>query len=126
MGHKALRYFVNNKDLLQDFRNYFTYKFFPVEIAQEENDGEEEENQNEEEIVTVIAAFDHPKKYPAFIEKIYGDGKVILATTTADKAWNNLHSDRFGYVFLIMIHEFIQYLVSPPIDKNNLFVGASI
>lgn len=112
--HKALRYFANNKDLLQDFRNYFTYKFFPVEVV------------DDEQVVTVIAAFDHPKKYPAFLEKVYGDGKVILSTTTVDKAWNNLHSDRFGYVFLIMVHEFIQYLVSPPIDKNNLEVGFPI
>ncbi|WP_372369269.1 BatA domain-containing protein [Candidatus Uabimicrobium sp. HlEnr_7] len=112
--HKVLKYFVNNKDLLEDFRNYFTYKFFPVKIDPDD------------ENVSVIAAFDHPQKYPALIERIYGRGKIILSTTTADKQWNNLHSDRFGYVFLIMIHEFIQYLVSPPVDENNIFVGTPI
>ncbi len=115
--HPVLKYFVENKTLLEDFRRCLTYKFFPVQI---------DALDKEEKRVSVIAHYDDPGKHPAILEKNYERGKVVLFTSTADRAWNNYNSDQFGHVFLIMVHEFIQYLVIRPIHESNIRVGLPI
>ena len=112
--HRIWRYFHLNRRLLEDVRKCFFYRFFPMRIDPEDRS------------VKVLARFNDHKKHPAFAERRFGHGKVIVATTTADREWHSLHTDQYGHIFVIMLHEFLQYLVSRPREENNLTVGLPI
>ena len=112
--HQIWRYFYENRRLMEDLRKCFIFKFFPVVVdPQDEN-------------VSILARYDTPRHHPAFLERRFGRGKVILSTTTLDCAWNNFHTDQHGHIFVILIHEFIQYLVMSPMEENNIYVKMPI
>lgn len=109
--HPVWRYFHINQRLMEDLKKCLIYRFVPVKVDSEDN------------AVTVLARYNDVSQHPAIVERRFGRGKVILVTTTADREWNSLHSDQFGHVFLIMAHEFVQYLVARPSEENNIYVG---
>lgn len=117
--HRLWRYFNAHKRLMEDLRQVIIYRFFPVKIDREFADANKAE-------VQVLAAFNDPIQYPFLVERRMGNGKVILATTTADREWNSFHSDQFAHVFLIMVYEVIQYLVASPLEEQNLEIGQPI
>src|SRR5690606_28261170 len=41
-------------------------------------------------VARVLARFDDPDKRPALVERAFGNGRVLLMTTTVDKEWTNL------------------------------------
>lgn len=108
------KFFHLNNRLMTDLKKCYIYKFFPVKVDAEDN------------TVNVLARYNTPGKHPAIIERKFGKGKVVLSTTTLDRKWNNFHADQYGHVFVILIHEFIRYLVSRPLDENNSRVGLPI
>ena len=71
----------------------------------------------------MLLSFDDPDHHPALIERGFGEGRVILMTTSADKEWNNL-ADRPVYVVLMM--ELVQYLSRPSGGSDNQIVGTMI
>jgi hypothetical protein len=109
--HRVWRYFHLNRRLMEDLKKCFIYRFFPVKIDPEDSK------------VKVLACYNDHKRHPALVERRFGRGKVIVSTTTADSEWNNFHTDQYGHTFVIMVHEFIQYLVSRPLEENNVSVG---
>jgi hypothetical protein len=109
--HPVWRYFYLNQRLMEDAKKCLFYRFTPVKVDSDDN------------TVRVLARYNDVSQYPAVVERRFGRGKVILATTTADREWNSMHSDQFGHVFLIMAHEFVQYLVARPAEENNIYVG---
>lgn len=54
------------------------HKFYQVQIPQEKSTN-----------VRVLARWNSAESAPAVIQKVYGQGKVLLCTTTADKSWND-------------------------------------
>lgn len=108
-NHSAWKFFYENRRLLGDLKQCLVFKFFPVRVdAEDEN-------------VRILARYNSPGNYPAFLERKLGRGKLLLFTSTLDREWTNFHTDQFGHVFVVMIHEFLQYLVSRP-EENNLSV----
>ena len=99
---------------MEDLKKCFVYRFFPVKLDPQDKN------------VSVLASLNDPKKTPLILERKFGQGRVILSTTTIDRAWNNFHTDQYGHIFVIMIHEFLQYLVSRPQEENNIAVGMPI
>ena len=59
---------------------------------------------------------------PAIVIREYGQGKVALVTTTADKQWNDL-PEHLAYP--LMLHEIVHYLVRPRGASQNLEVGGT-
>lgn len=72
----------------------------------------------------VFATFDDNFGSPAFLEKPFGDGKVILFTSAIDDEWN---FDWPGKPpFLPMMYNASRYLATRPASQRNLFVGDPI
>ncbi|HYE98584.1 MAG TPA: BatA domain-containing protein [Planctomycetota bacterium] len=69
----------------------------------------------------VLAALDDNFGSPLMLEKPFGDGKVLLLTSTIDEEWNagiQAHPP-----FIVLSFETAQYLASRPSARRNLFVG---
>ncbi len=108
-NHRAWKFFYENRRLMEDLKQCFTFKFFPVKIDPKDDS------------VRILAKYNSPGAYPALVERKFGRGKLILFTSTLDREWNNFHTDQFGHVFVVLMHEFLQYLVSRP-EENNLAI----
>jgi hypothetical protein len=77
----------------------------------------------ESSLARVLLRFEDEEKSPALIERIAGDGRVLLLTTSIDKEWNNL-ADR--PVFLVLAMEAVQYLARRPSRGGEQLVGQPI
>jgi hypothetical protein len=71
----------------------------------------------------VLLRFDDPDKHPALIERPFGNGRVVLLTTSIDKEWTSL-PDRPLFVLLAM--EMVQHLARPPARSGEQLVGEPI
>lgn len=72
----------------------------------------------------VLASLDDNFASPLFLEKTFGDGKVILLTSTIDHEWNagiQAHPP-----FLPLMWDLCRYLSSRPASRRNVFVGELI
>lgn len=112
--HPAWHYFTMNQPLMEVVESVLFYRFFPIRVDPKDD------------TVSVLAYYNDPLRHPALLERKLGKGKVILCTTTIDPAWNSLHSDQFGHVFVTMVHEFLQYLGAPARSGKNLLIGEPI
>jgi len=121
-NHPIWRYFLENPELMEDLKKCFVYKFFVVQSGQEPGQTPEASTEQTKKTTTVLARY-RPSNLPAIIERKFGKGKVLLSTTTLDREWSNFHTDQYGHVFVVMLHEFLQYLVAQPYLENNLLVG---
>jgi len=60
---------------------------------------------------------------PALIEKAYGDGRVLMWTTSGDNEWSDLPR---SLIYVPLMHELVRYVVKPdPADTTRL-VGSTI
>jgi len=57
---------------------------------------------------------------PAFVEKSFGQGNVLLLASTLDTEWNNLPLQSF---FLPFVHESLRYLAQPANTERAYQVG---
>lgn len=71
----------------------------------------------------VLAAYNDPIASPFVIEKSYGEGKVLLFTTSVDKEWNTFFKLA---PYLPIIQETARYLASRPLAARNVLIGDSI
>ncbi len=125
--HRVWRYFFENPKLMEDIKNCFIYKYFHVEVPKDEEISVINTNSvqpvtptpENSKNIKILATY-RPGNHPAILERKLGKGKVILSTTTLDREWNNFHTDQYGHVFVIMIGEFLQYLVGHPYEFNNV------
>jgi len=67
--------------------------------------------------VTVLSYADN---IPAIMERTYGDGRVVLFSSTADTRWNDF---ALRAVFLPFIHRTIGYIVQSQDDRLNIRAG---
>ncbi len=70
--------------------------------------------------VRVLARYNDADASAALLEKLFGRGKVVLVTTTADLDWHMMIKDP-GY--LILVDKLAQYLVAQPQGLKNVQVG---
>lgn len=71
----------------------------------------------------VIATFADAVGSAAVIEKPYGEGKVVLYTSTIDKEWTSFIKLA---PYLPVMQETAKYLSSRPLNARNVFIGDSI
>lgn len=71
----------------------------------------------------VLMSLSDPDEHPLMIERTYGEGKVILVTTTADKEWNNLANHP---TYLVLLMEMVQHLARPSGIDTGGTVGRPI
>lgn len=71
----------------------------------------------------VLAGYADAAELPAFIEKPYGEGKVMLHTSTIDDEWSLLPNRHVP--FCAIMHDLMHYLASRPMTNKNIFVGES-
>jgi uncharacterized membrane protein len=69
----------------------------------------------------VMASFDDNATSPALLEKAFGEGKVVLFTTTIDHEWNAGIAGHPPY--LPLVWNLCEYLAMRPAGLRNLFVG---
>jgi hypothetical protein len=73
--------------------------------------------------VRVVATFDDSAERPAIVERSFGEGKVMLITTTADKEWH-LWPDHPTYVPLMI--ELVRHVARGSSNGDGVTVGAPI
>ncbi len=73
--------------------------------------------------VVVSARFSDPQNSPAVLEKQFGEGRVILVATPADRDWNNWPLDPS---YLIFSQELTRYAVNKANLDGTITVGQSI
>ncbi len=69
----------------------------------------------------VLASFDDNHSSPALLEKPFGEGKVVLFTSTLDHEWNAGIAGHPPY--LPLMWNLCEYLAMRPTARRNLFVG---
>ena len=73
--------------------------------------------------VQVTATFNNQQNSPAVLEKEYGEGRVVLIATPADRDWNNWPLDPS---YLIFSQELTRYVVNKADLDGTITVGQSI
>ncbi len=72
------------------------------------------------EVATISASYNDTKKTPGIIEAPYGDGKIAIFNTTADRDASDWPTDPS---FVIVLQEWVRYLAPQYSSKRNLTVG---
>ena len=119
--HNALEYL---KPLKAQFGKMVIYEFYDIKIDAARQD------------TRVIARFnsvsdrsvsDGPasagENTPALSEKLFGRGKVMLVTTSADAEWNLMPGRK---LYVMLFDQIVMYLASQPSEFKNLLVGQTL
>ena len=103
--HPALRFFGDERwrPLLTEAPFYDFVSFTPSPTAR------------------VLASFDDTARSPFLMERAYGDGKVVLWTSSLDRAWNRVPDSPGTFVPLVL--ELVQDLGARFRQERNLAVG---
>jgi hypothetical protein len=81
------------------------------------------EEPDETEAVRVLARWNNPSRSPAVIERIVGDGRVLLWTTTADRAGNDWPIEPS---FVLAVREAVRGTARPTPLTHTLTAGERI
>jgi hypothetical protein len=71
----------------------------------------------------VLMRLNTPDAHPLMIERSYGQGKVLLITSTSDKEWNNLANHP---AYLVLMMEMVQHLAQPSEADDDQTVGRPV
>jgi hypothetical protein len=75
----------------------------------------------EDESVRVLCRFSDGK--PAFVERTFGQGKIVLAACSAGTSGSNLP---FKPAYVPLVHQLVAYLAAGPTAQRNLRIGEMI
>ncbi|MBI3722850.1 BatA domain-containing protein [bacterium] len=75
---------------------------------------------------TPIARYDDVASTPAIIEKAYGEGRVVLFNTTANKDWTEWMGHAAGMSFVILSQELVRHLAPTSTTGRNVMVGQPV
>jgi hypothetical protein len=81
------------------------------------------DEQSEEGKVHVLARWNDPARSPAVIERVVGDGRVLLWTTTADRAGNDWPIEPS---FVLAVREAVRGTARPTSLVNNVTAGERV
>lgn len=73
--------------------------------------------------VLVSARFSDAQNSPAVVEKKFGDGRVVLVATTADRDWNNWPLDPS---YVIFSQELTRYLLNKADRQHTILAGQTL
>jgi len=76
-----------------------------------------------EKDVRVILHYTDEESSPALVEKSFGDGRVLLFTSSADTEWSNFPR---SMLYLMLLQETARYVVKPDPSGATRVVGAPI
>lgn len=68
-----------------------------------------------------LAVLDDPAGSPLLVERPYGDGRVVLFTSTLDSAWNRIPDS--GKTFVPLVLELVQHVGARRTERRNVPVG---
>lgn len=105
--HPALRFFADER-----WKPYFTEIPIYAFVASEPNDGSR-----------VLATLDDPDEYPLLLEREYGNGRVVLWTTSIDRGWNRFPES--PSTFVPLLHELLRYAGRGRVPNHNVAIGES-
>jgi hypothetical protein len=110
-SHRIFNFFER-----RDFRAFLTdvpiWQFYKTKVDPKDKD------------VKVLARYNNPDGYhPAFIEKKFGEGKVLMFTSTLDMDW---HSMVPVVSYVPLMHLIAYYLISKPQANKNISVWEPI
>jgi len=71
----------------------------------------------------VLLRWTDPNNSPALAEKAYGEGRVLMWTTSADMEWADLPR---SLLFVPLMHELARYIVKPDPTDTTKLVGTPI
>lgn len=71
-----------------------------------------------------IASLDDAAGSPLMVERPYGEGRVVLFTSTLDHAWNRLPDS--GKTFVPLVLELVQHLGARRPEPRNVAVGEGV
>ncbi len=106
--HPALQFFHLHQSKITDLG---VYEYYATRVDKDRPD------------IRVLARYSDPDASPAIVEKIFGRGKIIMVTTSADLDWNDMIKDQ-GY--LILVDQLAKHLVAQPQGLKNVQVGATL
>jgi hypothetical protein len=78
------------------------------------------EESDEEDRVRVLARWNDPARSPAVVERIVGEGRVLLWTTTADRSGNDWPIEPS---FVLAVREAVRGAARPTSLENNVSAG---
>ncbi len=104
LEHPVIRFFMDENARLD---RPPVYRFYRTEVK---------------EGAQVLATYRDPSALPAIIESSFGQGKVVVVTTTADEQWTTFPK---WPDFVPLLYELLAYMVSPSRFEKNLLVGWS-
>lgn len=102
--HPVVQVFAGEDNPFRDrirFARYYATE--PAVTAEDSDAGGDERRMSSR----VLARFDDPEQTPALIERSYGEGRVMLFTSTCDLEWNDWARDPS---FVVTMQELVQYL----------------
>lgn len=121
--HPALGALGTNEDPLGigqvAFFDYFT-SLAPTGVTQGADNNDESKNADR---VNVVARFSDVDQTPAIIERGFGEGRMLLIASSADKEWN-LWADHPTY--LPIITELLRHLTARGGQRADFRVGSAI
>ena len=103
--HGALEYL---RPLKSQFGKMVIYEFYQAKTDPDRKD------------VRVLAWFNDVDSSPAMIEKLFGKGKVMLVTTSADAEWNLMPGRK---LYVMVYDQMVMYLAAQPFGFKNILVG---
>jgi hypothetical protein len=112
-NHPVLRIFEGNSNpLLEAVKIFRWWRVVPDEAAEKEGRA------------TVIARFTDEEKSPAFVETRFGEGHVMLVSTSLDVDWNNWPED--GASYLIVMQELARYMARSNAREGAIATGQEL
>lgn len=72
----------------------------------------------------VLARLDDAAASPLLLERPYGEGRVLLWTSSIDRAWNRVPDS--GKTFILLTLELFQYAGTRAIEPRNVAVGETV
>ena len=109
-NHPVLKVFEGDSNPL--LKNVKVFRWWQVSVSEEAlKDGS----------VTLVAGFTDQGQSPAFLEKRFGEGRVMQVTTSLDLDWNNWPEDGPSYV--IAMQEMAHHFARSNAREGELSVG---
>lgn len=104
------------------FFEYFSCNPLESTVAVAPKDGsiEKSESTSGDQSTRVVARFDTSDEHPAILERPFGQGRVLLVTTSADKEWNQWPDHP---TYLPVITELIRHAARHANKKAEQWVG---
>ena len=109
LDHPAIRFLRGLNELI--FRTVHVRRFIGARLQARDED------------TNVLLSWTDENSSPALAEKSFGDGRVLMWTTSGDKEWTDLPR---SLLYVPLMHELVRYIVKPGPSDTTKLVGSPI